>query len=144
MREGVQNSQCLLLFLSGRKETGEIPDSAGVYQGLFTRWFCHEEMNAAYAARVKVVGVMETEERHSKPDFCLEKERALTGGRDGGPVHEDRVAVERNLKLMDNHCFIPFRRQEHETGAMLDEVVRQSKQPVGLLGPGPGPEPEPA
>ena len=31
MQRGVRSSACLLLFLSGRKETGEVPDSSGAY-----------------------------------------------------------------------------------------------------------------
>jgi hypothetical protein len=46
MKDGVTKSECLLMFLSGRKESeqaGEsIADTAGEYEGLFTRWFCHE------------------------------------------------------------------------------------------------------
>ena len=58
-----------------------------------------------------------------KPDFVLEKSRARCGGKDGGPVHE--MHTEANLKLLDEVCFIPFRRTKHEADAMMNEIVRQ-------------------
>eukprot|EP01045_Picozoa_sp_COSAG04_P037112 COSAG04_NODE_9327_length_873_cov_1.980620_2_plen_129_part_01 len=82
-------------------------------------------MATAHAEGLRCVGVMETDERHGKPDFALEKSRARTGGKDGGPVHE-KHDVEMNLKLLDEVCFTPFRRQEHEVQGMLVEVVRQA------------------
>ena len=108
---------------------------AGEYEGTFTRWFCHEEMGTAREQGLRFVGVMETDERHCKPDFALEKSRARTGGRNGGPVHD---RVEENLRLMDDICFIPLRRQEHEVGPMLEEIIRQAK-----LRQGGAEEPEP-
>eukprot|EP01043_Picozoa_sp_COSAG02_P099014 COSAG02_NODE_35139_length_473_cov_0.820856_1_plen_121_part_00 len=81
---------------------------------------------------LRFVGVMETDERHCKPDFALEKSRACTGGTDGGPVHDKHV--EANLRLMDEVCFIPFRRQKHEVGSMLKEIIRQAALPGGGLG----------
>eukprot|EP01048_Picozoa_sp_COSAG05_P019573 COSAG05_NODE_3098_length_2323_cov_21.130845_2_plen_133_part_00 len=68
------------------------------------------------------IGVAETDERHGRPDFKLERERAMTAGRNGQPVHDD-VAV--NLNLLNEVCFIPFRRQAHEIQAMITEIVRQ-------------------
>ena len=32
-----------------------------------------------------------------------------------------------NLKLLDQVCFVPMRRQEHEVPAMLGEILRQAK-----------------
>ena len=42
MKKGVRESECLMIFLSGRKEKDGMPDRAGEYEGPFTRWFCHE------------------------------------------------------------------------------------------------------
>jgi hypothetical protein len=87
-------------------------------------------MGTAREQGLRFVGVMETDERHCKPDVALEKSRARTGGRNGGPdqvepctVHDQ---VEENLRLMDGICFIPLRRQEHEVGPMLKEIIRQA------------------
>jgi hypothetical protein len=74
--------------------------------------------------------LMETELRHCKPEFALEKSRARTGGKDSGPVHDGYV--EENLRLMDDLCFIPFRRQRHEVPAMLQEIVQQAMLSSGL------------
>ena len=123
MRKGVQESLCLLLFLSGRKEKDGKADGSGVYEGLFTRWFCHEEMSAARAAGLRCIGVKETEAGKGAPDLSLEKARALSGGHAGQAVHPD--AAE-NIFLLDTICFIPFRRELHEKEAMLNEVVRQA------------------
>eukprot|EP01043_Picozoa_sp_COSAG02_P024011 COSAG02_NODE_1299_length_13382_cov_14.723858_4_plen_441_part_00 len=140
MKDGVTKSECLLLFLSGRKEVlldGEgVADTAGDYEGPFTRWFCHEEMSTAREQKLRFVGVMETELRHGKPDFALEKSRAQTAGDDGGPIHED---VEDNLQLLKDLCFIPFRRQEHEVPAMLKEIIRQATPSGTEPEPGRGP-----
>ena len=125
MKTGVRESECLLVFLSGRKETNGQPDINGVYEGPFTRWFCHEEMATAHAEGLRCVGVMETDPRHGQPDFVLEKSRARTGGKGGAPVHDK--FVEQNLKLLDKICFIPLRRQEHEVQAMLTEITRQAE-----------------
>ena len=83
MKAGVRASECLLIFLSGRKETDGQPDPAGAYEGPFTRWFCHEEMATAHTEGLRCVGVMETDARHGTPDFGEEKTRANTGGVDG-------------------------------------------------------------
>ena len=40
-----------------------------------------------------------------------EKERAQSGGAGGGAVNPK---AERNIHLLDDVCFIPMRRQEHE------------------------------
>eukprot|EP01043_Picozoa_sp_COSAG02_P031301 COSAG02_NODE_2036_length_10039_cov_174.290040_1_plen_1339_part_00 len=130
MRYGVRMSVCLLIFLSGRKETKTIADRAGEYEGPFTRWFCHEEMAMAHAERLRCIGVMETEERRCKPDFELEKSRALTGGKDGGPVNANAA---RNLHLLNDICFIPLRRQEHEVQGMLAEIQKQAMEAPALL-----------
>ena len=60
MKKGVRESECLMIFLSGRKEKGGKLDSAGEYEGPFTRWFCHEEMATAHAESLRCIGVMET------------------------------------------------------------------------------------
>ena len=73
MKRGVQQSMCLLLFLSGRKEVDGQPDTHGKYEGTMTRWFCHEDMNEAHKASLQFVGVMETDTRKGKPDMSLER-----------------------------------------------------------------------
>ena len=101
MRRGVRQAVTFLIFLSGRKESVQggqsVVDTTGQYEGTFTRWFCHEEMGTAREQELRFVGVMETDERHCKPDFALEKSRARTGGKDGSPVHDKHV--EANLRL---------------------------------------------
>ena len=161
MKKGVRESECLLIFLSGRFEsqnetTGKpVPDSAGKYEGTFTRWYCHEEMNTAHGANVKVVGVEELDEGQGSPNRDLEKSRARSK-KDGGPVSPH---VEQNLKLLDEVWFIPFRRQLHEKLAMLaeikkqaaaakraEEITRQVAAPAAAPAaaePEPEPEPEP-
>ena len=122
MRCGVQESECLLLFLSGRKETAGQPDLNGQYEGPFTRWFCHEEMHAAGEHGLRVIGVAETDDRKGKPNFAQERAHALTGKSGGGPVNEHAGT---NVHLLEDVRFIPFRRQWHEREGMLDEIVRQ-------------------
>ena len=129
MKDGVRESACLLIFLSGRNETGGMADISGEYEGPFTRWFCHEEMTTAHEGSLRCIGVMETDERYGKPNFALEKLRALTGGRDGGPVHVD---AQRNLHLLDEVCFIPLRRQQHEVQGMVAEICRQATMTTAL------------
>lgn len=125
MRKGVRESACVLIFLSGRKETNRKADPAGEYEGPFTRWFCHEEMAAAHLAGVPFVGVKEDMVEHDKPDFALEKSRARSGGEDAdgnpGPVS---AHVEQNLQLLDELCFINFERVAHLVPAMLAEIER--------------------
>ena len=121
MKRGVRESEVFLIFLSGRKETSGQPDLNGEYEGPFTRWFCQEEMTAAHEAGLRCVGVKEDDERFGKPDFALEKSRS-SSGKDGGPIHE-RAAM--NARILDEICFIDFRRQQHEMKGMIDEVVRQ-------------------
>ena len=79
MKEGVRASACVLVFLSGRHEINGQPchknDSAGRYEGPFTRWYCHEEMAEAHRACVGFVGLKEEDDRHAPPDFALEKTR---------------------------------------------------------------------
>eukprot|EP01043_Picozoa_sp_COSAG02_P010925 COSAG02_NODE_395_length_23127_cov_130.205663_9_plen_1340_part_00 len=124
MQEGVRKSMCLLIFLSGRKESDGQPDRNGEYEGTFTRWFCHEEMATAHAARLRCVGVKETDERHGTPDFALERERALKGGERGEGVHEK---APQNLHLLDDVVFTPFRREKHEVSNMLEEIVKRAQ-----------------
>ena len=101
-------------------------------------------MATARQTGAKIIGVMETDERHNTPDFVQEKTRARTGGRGGVAVHEH---VEDNLKLLDDVCFIPLRRQQHEMPAMLGEILRQAQPgpqgPEVTLKPGPLPQPQP-
>eukprot|EP01047_Picozoa_sp_COSAG01_P009926 COSAG01_NODE_415_length_17322_cov_14.785926_3_plen_857_part_00 len=122
MRRGVQSSRTLLIFLSGRFETNGEPDKNGDYEGPFTRWFCHEEMAAARKHGLTIIGVKEDDPRFGAPNFALEKQRALTGGRGGGPVNEH---AEDNVVLLDQVCFINRRTQKHEIKGYLDEIVRQ-------------------
>jgi hypothetical protein len=98
---------------------------------------------------------MESEERHGQPDFFLEKSRALTG-KDGGQIHPE---AHLNVAMLDTVCFIPFRRQAHETKAMLIEIARQVRtadflparerktepalEPESELEPEPEPKPKP-
>eukprot|EP01047_Picozoa_sp_COSAG01_P058502 COSAG01_NODE_6904_length_3445_cov_3.883465_3_plen_87_part_00 len=79
-------------------------------------------MCAAREHNLNIIGVKEEDIRFGLPDFALERQRALTGGKDEGPVHEQ--ALE-NIRLLDQVCFIPRRTQAHETNAMLAEIVRQ-------------------
>ena len=123
MRASVGACECLIILLSGRKEREGDPDSAGDYEGVFTSRLCHEQMAAARKVGVRIVGVMETDERHGKPDFALEKSRARAGN-GGGPVHDE---AEANLRLLDEVCFVPLRRQEHEVPGMLGEILRQAE-----------------
>ena len=147
MRKGVEDSVCLLIFLSGRKETVGadgvgIPDPSGQYEGPFTRWFCHEEMHKAHVCGLKFVGVKEDDSRFGKAHFGQEKTRSMNGKDDRttrncqncchcfgakatgrtGLVHKHAAA---NLHLLDDVCFINFRRQKHDVAAMLDEIERQ-------------------
>jgi hypothetical protein len=124
-----------------RRETKSQPDINGQYEGPFTRWFCHEEMATAHSEGLRCIGVMETDARHGLADFSLEKSRAWTGGNGGGPVHER--FVEQNLRLLDEVCFIPLRRQEHEEQAMLAEIARQAQVAKRLVPSDIEPEPEP-
>ena len=56
--------------------------------------------------------------------------------------------VKQNIKLLDEVCFVPFRRQEHELDAMLAEIVRQAAVASHLcvskadLDPAPEPTPD--
>ena len=148
MKRGVRESEVLLIFLSGRKETDGQPDLRGLYEGPFTRWFCQEEMTAAHEAGLRCVGVKEDDERYGKPDIGLEKSRSQTG-KDGRPIHE---RATQNATILDEICFINFRRQQHEMKGMIDEVARQrtcapvlSYTEEGVppdLEPEPEPEPE--
>ena len=122
MKRGVRASDSLLIFLSGRKERNGLPDVNGEYEGPFTRPVCHEEMAAAREAKLNIVGLMETDPRFGQPNFAEEKRRALTGGRDGGPVS---AAAAENVKLLDELCFIPRRTQAHEIPTMINEINRQ-------------------
>ena len=128
MKRGVRQSMCLMIFLSGRRETDGVADMNGLYEGPFTRWFCHEEMTTAHEHGLRCIGVVETDERKGKPDMGLEKSRALTGRR-GGPVNPNAM---HNVHLLADVCFIPFRRQQHEVDSMLAEIQRQAAEAPAL------------
>lgn len=121
MKRGVRQSLTLLIFLSGRRERDGQPDVNGDYEGPFTRWFCHEEMGTALEAGLHIIGVMETDPRFGVPDIKLERVRALTG-RNGRPVS---ARAHKNVKLLDEVCFLPRRTQQHELKGYLREIVRQ-------------------
>lgn len=124
-RRGVEGAECLLLFLSGRKETGRHPpDPKREYESPFTLPLCHEAMHAAHLHGLGVVGVMESEVQMGEPDFGLEKPRALSRNTSGQPTYEHAAS---NAHLLDDVCFIPFRREPHEWRAMLVEIMRQRK-----------------
>ncbi len=97
-------------------------NNGGKYEGTFTRFSCHEEMNAAHKFGLKVIGVMEAKEHFGRPDFKQMKHRALNY-EDGKPAHEKYA--KSNLHLLDDITFIPFRRTEHEERAMIQEIIRQ-------------------
>ncbi len=122
MQRGVRSSACLLLLLSGRKEFAGVPDSSGVYEGPFTRWYCHQEMAAARSERLPVIGVMEVEDRYNKVDFVEEKRRARTGGRNGGPISEHAEDILALLEGDRSVVFINFRRDRDEWECMLDKI----------------------
>ena len=84
-------------------------------------------MAAARDADLHIVGVMEDDSRHGRPNFAEERRRALTGGKNGGPVHP---RAEENIALLEQVCFIPRRTQEHEVRAMVDEINRQGLMPL--------------
>jgi hypothetical protein len=84
-------------------------------------------MAAARDSGLQIVGVMEEDIRHGRPNFDEERRRALTGGKNGGPVHPQ---AEENIKLLNQVCFIPRRTQEHEVRAMVDEINRQGLMPL--------------
>jgi hypothetical protein len=86
-------------------------------------------MAQAHLAGLRCVGVKETDERHCRPDFAAEKQ--------GAQMLEEPY-VEQNLRLLDEVCFIPFRREVHEIGPMLEEIVRQSKAVSPLVPVGAG------
>jgi hypothetical protein len=127
MKRGVRHSLSLLIFLSGRRETDGEADKAGEYEGPFTRWYCHEEMATARKHGLTIVGVKEEDVRFGKPDFELERQRGMMGGKVGadgvcGPVH---LQAPENLELLNKVCFISRRTQQHEIKGYIAEVIRQ-------------------
>jgi|MEHZ01.2.fsa_nt_MEHZ010462840.1_1 hypothetical protein len=62
----------------------------------------------AHEAQLRCIGVMETEERRGKPDFALEKKRCTPKLNPHAP---------QNVHLIDDVCFIPFRRQQVRNAA---------------------------
>jgi GTPase SAR1 family protein len=126
MQRGVRSSACLLLLLTGRKENAAgVPDSSGVYEGPFTSWYCHHEMATARSERLPVIGVMEVDERYNKADLAEERHRARTGGANGGPITPHAEDILALLDGPNSVMFLPFRRQQHETEAMLAEICSQ-------------------
>ena len=49
-------------------------------------------------------------------------DRAMTGGSNGGPVHEE---ARENSALLDEVCFIPLRRERHEVPGYLNEIIAE-------------------
>ncbi len=133
MEEGVRQSCCLLVFLSGRRETNSMADPTGVYEGVFTRWFCHKELAKAREFNLPVVGVREEgrspEDKSNVADFAEERRRARTG-KDGGPISEHAEDILVLLEGPQSVVFLPFRRQQHEKAAMLSEIVRIARDKV--------------
>ena len=99
-----------------------MPDSSGVYEGPFTRWYCHQEMAAARSERLPVIGVMEVEDRYNKADFAEERRRARTGGANGGPISEHAENILALLEGDRSVVFINFRRDQDEWKLMLDKI----------------------
>ncbi len=107
-----------------------MPDSSGVYEGPFTRWYCHQQMATARSERLPVIGVMEVEERYNRADFAEEKHRARTGGANGGPISEHAENILALLDGPNSVVFLPFRRQQPEMVAMLAEICSQYESKV--------------
>lgn len=105
----------------------DAPKRSWYLAGLFTRYFCHAEMAEARAAGLEIVGVMEEDARHGRPNFEQERQRALTGGKNNGPVHPQ---AGENIKFLDTVSFIPRRTQEHEVRAMVDEILKCGLLPL--------------
>jgi hypothetical protein len=135
MDEGVRRSCCLLVFLSGRREANSMPDPNGLYEGVFTRWFCHKELAKARACNLPVVGVKEEgrnpEDRSNVAEFAEESRRARTG-KGGGPISEHAEDILVLLEGPRSVVFLPFRRQQHENlkDAMLSEITRLAREKV--------------
>lgn len=94
MELGVANSRNVLIFLS---------------KGLMGRPYCQKEQRWAIRYGCKFVGVMETDDRHGKTDFAIEKAAAPADLR----------------QLLDEIEFQPYQRREYLVEAMLDEIVRR-------------------
>ena len=95
-------------------------------------------------AGLRCCGVMETDSSHGRPDFAQEARRAVLDTKRGDKVHEH---AEQHIRLLDEVCFIPLRRQQHEMAPMIHEIIRQS-QTTSQLEPLPqvrasGAEPQP-
>ena len=91
-------------------------DHAATKLGPIYEMVLSPEMATARAARVPFVGVKETDVRHCLPDFAEEKSR--------GRQVKCTCASE-NLRLLDEICFIPYRRELHEIDGMMNEIGRQ-------------------
>ena len=88
MESGVSQSRNVLIFLS---------------DGLMSRPFCIKEQRWGIKYNCNFVGVVETDERHGKGDFAVEKE-----------------AAPEDLKhLFDTVEFETFQRREHLVEAMV-------------------------
>ena len=103
-----------------------MPDPTGVYEGVFTRWFCHKELAKARECNLPVVGVREEgrspEDKSNVADFAEESRRARTG-KDGDPISEHAEDILVLLEGPQSVVFLPFRRQQHEKAAMLKEII---------------------
>jgi hypothetical protein len=95
MQRGVRSSACLLLLLTGKKESA-------VYEGPFTR------MATARSERLPVIGVMEVDERYNKADLVEERHRARTGGANGGPITPHAEDILALLDGPNSVVFLPF------------------------------------
>ena len=88
-------------------------------------------MTTAHVEGLRCIGVKETDDRHAIADFALEKERARTGGKNADGVADGQTPVhalaEQNLRLLDEVCFTPFRREAHEIEGMITEILRQAR-----------------
>ncbi len=102
-----------------------MPDLSGMYEGPFTRWYCHQEMETARSERLPVIGVMEVDERYNKADLAEERHRARTGGANGGPITPHAEDILALLDGPNSVVFLPFRRQQHEMEAMMAEICSQ-------------------
>ena len=87
-------------------------------------------MAQAHWAGLRCVGVKETDERHCRPDFAAERQRAQ--------MIDEPYVGHRGMRLLDEVCLIPFRRELHEIDGMVEEIVRQSKAVSPLVPVGGG------
>lgn len=92
MEEGVSKSRVLLIVLT---------------KGFMSRPFCNHEVRWAKQYRCNIIGVVEDDPRHGRPDFAAEK-----------------LAAPQDLShILEEVEFVPFRRRKHEEHAMLQEMA---------------------